>query len=110
MDDKGKFYAVAIADDDFTPLNAFTGASSTSDFLLYNKRAYVLDGSAGQIYRLGQTNSGFSGPSTYLDNADDLIRGGVSLAIDSNVYVAKSNGTITKYLSGEQQAFGLGHS
>jgi hypothetical protein len=108
MDDKGKFYAVTIEDDDFTPLNSFTGTSSTNDFLLYNKRAYVLDGAAGQIYRLGATSAGFSGPSTYFAEVNDLIKGGVSFAIDSDVYVARSNGTITKYLSGEQEAFGLG--
>jgi hypothetical protein len=107
-DDKGKFYAVTIEDDDFTPLNSFTGASSTSDFTLYNKRAYVLDGTVGQIHRLNATNAGFSGPSTYFEVADDLVKNAVSFAIDSDVYIARSNGTISKFLSGEQEAFGLG--
>ncbi|MDF1496845.1 MAG: hypothetical protein P1P90_02180 [Patescibacteria group bacterium] len=108
MDDKGKFYGVTVADNDFTPLNSFANTSSTNDFLLYNKRAYVLDGVAGQIYRLGATSAGFSGPSTYFEENNDLAKGAVSLAIDSNVYIARSNGTITKFLSGEQEAFGLG--
>jgi len=108
MDDKGKFYAINIEDDDLTPLNSFTGASTTSDFLLYNKRAYVLDGGAGQIYRLGATSAGFSGASPYFTGENDLAKGAVSLAIDSNVYVVRSNGTVTKYLSGEQVAFGFG--
>ncbi|MBD3281566.1 hypothetical protein GF391_02355 [Candidatus Uhrbacteria bacterium] len=107
-DDEGKFYAVSVEDDDFTPLNSFTRASSTSDFTLYNKRAYVLDSAAGQIHRINASRAGFSGASTYFDGGDDLARGAVSFAIDSNVYVAKSNGTVTKYLSGEQEAFGLG--
>ncbi len=107
IDDKGKFYAVAIDDNDFTPLNSFTGATSTSDFTLYNKRAYVLDGTDGQIYRINSTSAGFSGSSGYFDEVQNELKGAISFAIDSDVYVAKSNGTIIKYLSGEQQAFGL---
>ena len=107
-DDKGKFYAISVADNDFTPLNSFTKASSTDDFTLYNKRAYVLDAVAGQVHRINSSRAGFSGASTYFDTGDELTRGAVSFAIDSNVYVAKSNGTVTKYLSGEQEAFGLG--
>jgi hypothetical protein len=108
LDDKGKFYAVGIADDAFTPLNSFTGSSSTADLVLYNKRAYVLDAGAGQIHRLNAVSAGFSGATSYLTEIDDLLRNAVSFAIDSNVYAAKSDGTIVKYLSGQRQAFGLG--
>ncbi len=108
LDDKGKFYAVGITDDAFTPLNSFTGSSSTSDLVLYNKRAYVLDAGAGQIHRLNAVSSGFSGATEYLTENDSLMQNAVSFAIDSNVYAAKSDGTIVKYLSGQRQAFGLG--
>ncbi len=108
FDDKGKFYSVSIADDAFTPLNSFTGASSTSDLVLYNKRAYILDAGAGQIHRLNAVSSGFSGATEYLTENDSLLQNAVSFAIDSNVYAAKSDGSIVKYLSGQKQAFGLG--
>ncbi len=108
FDDKGKFYSVNIADNSFTPLNSFTGSSSTIDLILYNKRAYILDAVAGQIHRLNAVSAGFSGVTEYLTESDSLLQNAVSLAIDSNVYVAKSDGTIIKYLSGQRQAFGLG--
>jgi len=107
LDDKGKFYAVGIDTNELTPLNSFTSASSTSDFVLYNKRAYVLDAGQGQIYRLSATSAGFSGASKYLQQDDQLAKQAVSLAIDSSIYVARADGTIIKYLSGEQEAFGL---
>ncbi|MFZ6015870.1 MAG: hypothetical protein ACOYUZ_05995 [Patescibacteria group bacterium] len=108
LDDSGKFYAVSIADNSLTPLNSFEGASSTSDFVIYNERAYVLDSSGGQIYRLNQSNAGFAKPSGYFTDAEPLAGNAVGIAIDSNVYVANANGMVSKFLSGEQAAFGLG--
>jgi outer membrane protein assembly factor BamB len=108
MDNNGKFYAVDIANDAFTPLNSFTGSESINDLVLYNKRAYVLDADAGQIHRLNAVSAGFSGATAYLSEGDEVLKNAVSFAIDSNVYAAKSDGTIIKYLSGQRQAFGLG--
>ncbi|MFA6446678.1 MAG: hypothetical protein WCW31_00280 [Patescibacteria group bacterium] len=105
MDDKGQLMALTLANDQASELNKLSQTSSTSDLVVYNKRAYVLDGQSGKILRYTKTDAGFGSASRYIQDPSIDLVGAVGLAIDSNVYVAKSNGQILKFLSGKQETF-----
>lgn len=109
VDDLGQLYAVSTADASVSPLNKITSSSSTSitDLVLYNQRAYALDGRNGGITRYSKSNAGFGGASAYAAASAAQLANGVGLAIDSNVYVAKSDGTLIRFLSGAQETFNL---
>ncbi len=100
MDDKGQFIAVLLQDQTASLLNK-AGVSSTSDFVIYNKKAYVLSSASGQIYRLKKTDAGFGGATPYLTQASPDLSGGVALAIDSSIYVARADGALLRFLSGK---------
>lgn len=109
LDDKGQFVALNLEDDKIQLLNKFAQTSSTSitDFAIYNKRAYVLDGAKGQITRLNKTATGFGSPSVYVQSSVVPLAGSIGLAIDSNVFVAKADGGVVRLLSGKQEPFSL---
>jgi len=109
IDNKGQLFAVGTADGALTSLNKISSASTTvSDFVLYNKKAYLLDGQSGNLSRFKKTDTGFGSGASYVSgSAASALVGGVGLAIDSNVYVAKADGTLLRYLSGSQEAFSL---
>ncbi|MBU2566751.1 hypothetical protein KKG46_04290 [Patescibacteria group bacterium] len=108
IDSEGSFYAVSIAQDTVKALNRINDIQ-VADLVIYANKAYVLDGNDGQIYRLTQSSAGFGNQSKYFsDGAPAILAGATGFAIDSNVYVAKPNGSINRFLSGEQEAFGLG--
>ncbi len=60
----------------------------------------------GQIYKRTKTTTGYSARSSYITDGSK-VSGTVSLAIDSNVYIMKANGEVTKYLGGKKQDFSL---
>ncbi len=82
-------------------------SSSTNDITLYNSKIYSLDAATDQIWRTSQSGSSFGGESSYIKAANAPINDGVALAIDSNVYVLKANGTVIQFLQGGQVSFGL---
>lgn len=91
-----------------TPLSmsAVSKASSTNAITSYGQRVYALDPTNGMIWRYSANANGLSGESAYLKTASDDVRGAVSLAIDSSIYVA-SNNRVTKFTSGERDSWGL---
>lgn len=103
----GKFYAVDTQTDTITPLATQPRSSSTTDLVLYAGRAYSLDGSAGQIWRAPSSGSGFGAETPYIKASDISLKNSVGLAIDSNVYVLKTDGTVVRFLSGGQEGFSL---
>ncbi|HPN15262.1 MAG TPA: hypothetical protein PLF71_04085 [bacterium] len=108
LDDSGQFIALNLETDAIQALNQFNKTTSTQDLAIYNQRAYILDGVQGQIHRLSKTGAGFGSPANYTAAGENSAVNGVSLAIDSNVYVGKSDGTVVKLLSGKQEPFSLG--
>ncbi len=106
MDDKGQFVSVLLKNQAASLLNK-SGVSSTTDFVIYNQRAYVLASASGQIYRLKKTDSGFGGASTYLTQNNQDLSGAVSLAIDSSVYALRSDGNLLRFLSGKPDPLAL---
>lgn len=107
LEENGQFIALNMETDSIQALNQFNKTTSTHDLAVYNQRAYILDGRQGQIHRLSKTNSGFGSPVNYTASGENSALNGVSLAIDSNVYVGKNDGTVVKLLSGKPEPFSL---
>ena len=103
----GKFYAVDTQTDAVTQLASQPRASSTVDLVLYANRAYSLDGPNGQIWRARNKNDGFGAALAYIKASNISLAGAVGLAIDSNVYILKPDGTVARFLSGGQEGFSL---
>jgi len=78
------------------------------DMTSYGPRLYVLDPEHNQIWRYQRRREGFDVSEAY--NQDASLEKGVSIAIDSNIYVLNSDGTITQLYQGEQQEFPLRRS
>ena len=75
----------------------------------YNGNLYVLDAGAGKILRYLPTADGYSNPpDNYLegDAAIDLSRA-VDMAIDGNIWILYSDGTVQTFFQGRQQPFVL---
>ena len=103
----GNLYAVNLQTDVVSKLTTNPRASSTTDFLIYGGRAYTLDGSSGQIWRASSASGGFGGEQSYIKASTSDLAGSVGIAIDSNVYILKADGTVSRFLSGGQEAFGF---
>lgn len=103
----GKFYALNTQTDEVALINSRPSSSSTNDIVLYGGRAYSLDGPNGQIWRAQSGGSGFGAETAYIKASNVPLTNAVGLAIDSNVYVLKADGTLARFLSGGQEGFTL---
>ena len=75
----------------------------------YNGNFYLLDAGSGKILRYRPTADGYSAsPDNYLegDAAIDLS-GAVDMAIDGNIWILYSDGTVQTFFQGRQQPFVL---
>ena len=72
---------------------------------IYNKRLYTLNPVENQIYKHNETQTGYDKGAVWVQSLETDITKGVSLAIDGNVYVLQSNGTITKLTKGKEEPF-----
>ena len=82
-------------------------AKQMTDAATYANRFYRLDAESGQIWRYPSATGGFGNEQAYLQASNTNMSDAVSLAIDSNVYVLKSNGQVARFLSGGQDGFSL---
>jgi len=62
---------------------------------------YLLSTPNNQIFRYGETQSGFDKPENYFSSNVNL-EGATSIAIDGGIFVAYKNGKIEYYLTGEK--------
>ncbi|MFA5935838.1 MAG: hypothetical protein WC787_03225 [Patescibacteria group bacterium] len=104
---KGKFYSINIQTDEVSQIGSQPKASSTTDIVLYGGRAYSLDGPNGQIWRGQSGTNGFGAETAYIKASNIPLQNSVALAIDSNVYILKADGTLARFLSGGQEGFSL---
>jgi hypothetical protein len=72
----------------------------------YNGNIYVLDKKQNQILKFVQTDSGFSNANYFSGDQPDLSKA-ISMAIDSDVYILLSDGTVAKYTKGAADSFSL---
>ena len=75
------------------------------DMKMYNGRMYILDPERNQIWRYQQVRDGFDVGTPYNQNAE--LKDGISLAIDSNVYVLNKDGYIVQLYQGQKQEYPL---
>lgn len=71
---------------------------------VFNNRLYTLDAATGQIFRHQRAANGFGLGTNWITEAGVNAQGGVALAIDGAIYVAKEDGVIEKFLSGKKDA------
>ncbi len=84
-----------------------TKASSTQALSLYASKLYSLDADHNQIWRSQKSGDGYGPESAYIKAANTTLQGAISIAIDSNIYVLKNDGTLLRFLSGGQEGFSL---
>ncbi|MSU75900.1 hypothetical protein EXS54_00265 [Patescibacteria group bacterium] len=70
------------------------------------QNAFVLDPNGGQIWRHTRTLSAFNKGEPYLDGTQDL-KDAVDMVTGAQVYVLKSDGTVTQFSNGKKQGFSL---
>jgi len=73
------------------------------DINVYNKRFYILDSSGNMIWRHSVTGNSVGAGSQYLKQNSENLSNAVGIAIDASVYIAFSNGTLKRYLSGTEE-------
>jgi hypothetical protein len=75
----------------------------------YNGNLYVLDSSAGRIWRYTPTDDGYSGqPENYFEGDASLdLSQAVDMAIDGNIWILYADGRLQTFLSGRQEPFEL---
>jgi hypothetical protein len=106
--DNGKLLGADITKGDVSALKISSDkAKAMTDIITYANRLYRLDADSGQIWRYPSVSGGFGSEQAYLQAVNTNLNDAVSLAIDSNVYVLKSNGQVARFLSGGQDGFAL---
>ncbi len=103
----GTFFALDLASDSIATLKTQSHTSTTNDLVLYAGKAYSLDGVQGKVWRASSNSTGFGAEQAYIKANSTALTNAVSLAIDSNVYILESDGTLLRFLSGGQEGFKL---
>ncbi len=73
----------------------------------FNGNFYLLDAQQSRILKYVATTGGYTNPPVdYLSAGAKVdLSGAVDMAIDGNIYVLLADGTILKFLAGEQQSY-----
>lgn len=72
----------------------------------YNNKLYLLAPAANQIYKFTRTSDKFDGGIAWITEPADFA-GAISLFIDGDIYLIKSEGQALKYLKGKKEVFSL---
>ncbi len=75
------------------------------DIKTYSTRVYILDSLNNQIWRYTRTRDSYGSAQAYVSNTGVDLTKAVSFAVDGNVWILNSDGSITKLLSGEPVTF-----
>lgn len=88
------------------PITLSSGDFAPGDAIgTYNGNVYILDGKTGLLWKYAFTGTAYSKGTSIIDSTKYDIKKGVSLAIDGSIYVLKSDGSVLKFTSGEQDPF-----
>lgn len=99
-------------------VNIDTGASSSlsfdasqekniTDITTYGSKLYILDAESQQIWRHQSVSGGFGTGAKYLQASATDLSNAVSLAIDANIYVLNSDGSVARFFNGGQDGFSI---
>lgn len=82
------------------------------DLEAYANRLYLLrpsqDGTEGQIVRFNRNGSSLTDPSDWITSRTVSFDTAISIAIDGNVYVLMSDGSIARFASGSEEGWDVG--
>lgn len=87
-------------------LGKLTNSESNTDWkaskaiATYSTNIYALDQSNAAIWKYTQLDSGYGKASTYVDTKKVSLTNSVDMAIDGNIYVLKSDGSVIKLVKG----------
>ncbi|MEK7084891.1 MAG: hypothetical protein AAB932_06665 [Patescibacteria group bacterium] len=80
--------------------------AAVTSLFVYNQRLYTLDPAHDQIYKHGKTQTGYDRGSAWLQEPVDL-EGGVSFAIDGDIFVLTDTGNVIQLAGGKRGLFQL---
>ncbi len=103
MDTGLKLSEFNTTDDNFSSLtfNLEQSDPNIASIALYDTRLYLLDIKNNQIYRSFGAGSGYGTPVEWKTDDTDLTSA-VSMAIDGNIYVLRSDGGVIKLFQGQR--------
>lgn len=84
--------------DDWGQINDLTGFSGN---------AYLLDSQSLQIWKYQASNGGLGIKRSYLENEEESLKTGISMAIDGSVWILTSEGEVLKFTRGVRDHFVL---
>lgn len=79
---------------------------SAQDAQFYAENLYILDSSSNQIYKHIGNNGKLDKGDTWIKDSTDISSSGC-IAIDTNIYIGKNDGSIIKMFSGKKLPFEL---
>jgi hypothetical protein len=104
----GKLLSVNKTTNAVTPLAwKLSKTSSMKDVIVYGSKLFSLDPNKNQVWKSSAVAGGYGPESAYIKATSAPLSDAISMAIDSNVYVLKNDGTVLKFLSGGQEGFAL---
>lgn len=68
---------------------------------------YLLDGIIGQIYKHPSSSGSFAQGEAYVNNSSIDLKGAISITVDGDIFVLRSNGETLKFKKGKLQDFSL---
>ncbi|MBU6389668.1 hypothetical protein KGQ71_04095 [Patescibacteria group bacterium] len=90
------------------PVSPASGDFATGDSIgTFNGNIYILDSKNGLLWKYLNTGTAYQKGVSVIDNNRYDIKHSVSLAIDGAIYFLKADGSVTKFISGQQQSFSL---
>ncbi|MFH1207349.1 MAG: hypothetical protein V1668_01955 [Patescibacteria group bacterium] len=91
----------------FTEL-AFTAPAeiNINGVALYEGRIYMIDIKGNQIYKSARAGNEFSKPASWIKDGTN-VSDAVGLAVDGSIFVLYKNGAVSKFTTGDKQAWSL---
>jgi len=106
----GSVYGVSLENKTISPLEIQD--DRWIDLEAYANRLYLLrpsqNGTEGQIVRFNRNGSSLTDPSDWITSRTVSFDKAASIAIDGNVYVLMSDGSIARFASGSEEGWDVG--
>ena len=106
----GSVYGVSLENKTISPLEIQD--DRWIDLEAYANRLYLLrpsqNGTEGQIVRFNRNGSSLTDPSDWITSRTVSFDKATSIAIDGNVYVLMSDGSIARFASGSEEGWDVG--
>lgn len=105
LTDKGNILSMSKTSVEYAKTEDPLSWKKAVDLGIFDKNLYLLSPENNDIYKYSYKTDKFSIPSSY--NIDADLKGGISMAIDGNVFVLKSGGELIKLFRGKVSPYEL---